>query len=252
VAVRVGENLAACRLDGFDLQTWLAEDLVDVLILGSGTIDIEVEEFRALTAGSRVRVYPCLYGWPSRYSPVSAPLARGLAANYWHQGADGIYLFNWFPHEAKSHYQIELLRQVGDPVALEGRALMFAADRGFADRPDDYYPHNWLFAPLPAELWPTQTGAPMLVPVRIGPRICGVSRLRVEMADLGEREVLVSVAGQTLGSLRPAEDKAWTMDLPAGVLRQGLNHIGLSLRQPADAGPPPRIEAVEVHVPGTL
>ena len=79
VAIRVDENALACRLNGFDVETWLAEDLLDMLILSSGTIDIEVEAFRDLVAGTHVQVHPCLYGWPSRYSPIPAALARGLA-----------------------------------------------------------------------------------------------------------------------------------------------------------------------------
>ena len=41
-------------------------------------MDIEVEEFKKLARGKGVRVYPCLYGWPSKYSPIPAELAGGL------------------------------------------------------------------------------------------------------------------------------------------------------------------------------
>jgi len=93
----------ACRLDGFDVRAWAAEDLLDILILGSGTIDIEVESFRELTQETHVQIYPCLYGWPSRYNPISAFLARGLAANYWNSyGANiGISALNDDPATAK-------------------------------------------------------------------------------------------------------------------------------------------------------
>lgn len=251
IAIRVDENVTACRLDGFDLETWLAEDLLDILILGSGTIDIEVEAFRRLVAGTHVRIYPCLYGWPSRYNPIPVALARGLAANYWHQGADGIYLFNWFPHESKFHHQIGLLREIGDPATLAGRELMFAADRGFEDKPDDYYPHNWRFAPLPAELWPTDSGTPLRVPVMVGAQSTEGARLRVEVTDLRDRAFMVTVNNHVLERPIQKEDGWWTVDIPAGVLVQGVNQIGLSLQQLAQALPPPKVQSLEVYVEGT-
>ena len=43
LAVRVSETMEACRLDGFEVAAWVKEDLVDMIVLGSGAIDIEVE-----------------------------------------------------------------------------------------------------------------------------------------------------------------------------------------------------------------
>ena len=46
LAVRVNPTLEACRLDGFDIPTWVEERLVDSLILGSGNIDCDIEAFQ--------------------------------------------------------------------------------------------------------------------------------------------------------------------------------------------------------------
>ena len=146
MAVRVGENLGACTLDGFDIETWVQKDLTDMIILGSGAIDIDITAFKKITGGTSIQVYPCLYGWPSGYMPISEEMARGLAYNYWQQHADGIYLFNWFPHS--SPYQIQLLKEIGSMESLENKDKMFAADRA-PDPPIVEYPHNWLLAPLP-------------------------------------------------------------------------------------------------------
>ena len=100
IAARVGENLDAWRLDAFDVKTWMRERLIDILVLGSGTIDIE--DFKKLAKGTGVLIYPCVYGWPSGYRHVEfdgrggqgglpPELARGLAARYWQQGGDGMY-----------------------------------------------------------------------------------------------------------------------------------------------------------------
>ena len=39
IAARVGENLDACRLDAFDVKTWMGERLIDILEPTSKTID---------------------------------------------------------------------------------------------------------------------------------------------------------------------------------------------------------------------
>ena len=170
------------------------------------TIYIDVEAFRALAAGTYVRIYPCLYGWPSRYNPISPAMARELAANYWRQGADGIYLFNWFLHELKHRYQIDLMQKIGDPSTLTGREMTFAADCGFEDRPDDYDPNNWRFASLSAELWPAQTETPLRVPLMIGAQPSGQVRLRVEVTNLGDRDFRVVVNDHLLGRLTREKD----------------------------------------------
>ena len=157
LAARVGESLESCDLDGFDVATWIEEDLLDILVLGSGAIDIAVEDFKQLTEGTDVRVYPCLYAWPSSYNPISTEMARALATNYWHQGADGIYTFNWNAHSHEHRpqanamwaYQRPLLNEIDDPESLRGKNKRFAADRG---RPTRVYPHNWMHCVLPVRL----------------------------------------------------------------------------------------------------
>ena len=97
LAARVNETIEGCRLDGFDVATWISEGLIDIIIMGSGAIDIEVAKFKELTSGTDVLVYPCLYGIAGAYRPTPVEMARALAVNYWHQGADGIYMFSVGP-----------------------------------------------------------------------------------------------------------------------------------------------------------
>ncbi|MCP3694161.1 MAG: glycoside hydrolase family 18 protein, partial [Planctomycetaceae bacterium] len=156
LAVRVNESLRSCKLDGYDVKTWIDRGLVDYITLGSGVMDIELGEFKKLAAPQGIHVYPCLYGWPSKYSPIPAELASGLALNYWGQGADGIYLFNWFPHtknnsESTGLYQTPLIKELGDAATIRKRQqqVMFAVDRG---RPQRAYQYNWLHCVLPAAL----------------------------------------------------------------------------------------------------
>ena len=163
LAVRVNPTLEACRLDGFDIPTWIEERLVDALILGSGNIDCDVEAFKNLTDGTGILVYPCVYAWPSGYNIIfgfedSEPMFRALASNYWSQGADGIYTFNWNAHsyvhrpDKNSQFapQRQLLREMDTPQAMRGKDKLYVADRLLGEKP--MLPHNWLHATLPQTL----------------------------------------------------------------------------------------------------
>ena len=209
LAVRVSESMEACRLDGFDVAAWVAQDLVDIIILGSGAIDLEVEAFKQLTAGTDVLVYPCLYGWPSGYGKFTTEMCRALATNYWYQGADGIYTFNWNAHtytqrpDEESHavfaHQMELLREIDDPQRLRGEDKEFAADR--TGRPSFAYPHNWMHCVLAVRV---EAGEMVEVPVLIGEDLAGPPTprqvtLRVAFTQLGESDDLeLSVNGHTM------------------------------------------------------
>jgi len=242
LAARVDENLEACRLDGFDVQTWVKEGLVDILILGSGAIDIAIEEFKELAKGTGVLIYPCLYGWPSKYVPIPAELARGLAANYWYQGADGIYTFNWFPHEANKRYQIDLLNEIGDPQSLTGKPMMFAADRG---RPQREYPHNWMKAVLPVTL---KAGEEVSVPVMVGidltkPRLPRVLGLRIECEGLPHADALKIQLNRNRLPEGIHSGSRLTIPLSINEVILGRNQVNLALVNGEIT-----VMAVEIHV----
>jgi hypothetical protein len=214
LAVRVPESLEACRLDGFDVGAWIGEGLVDMVALGSGAIDIEVKAVRSLAEGTDVRVYACLYGWPSGYGPFTSEMCRALAANYWHQGADGIYAFNWNAHtytqrpEAEPHrkfgHQMELLRQIHDPQKLRGADKRFPADR--VGGSSWAYPHNWVHCVLPAKLDATERPA-VVVPIILGEDMSGEPpasvQLHVELAEPQPVDAAIGVAlnGNALQSM---------------------------------------------------
>ena len=171
LAVRVDANLKACHLDGFDVATWIKEEIIDIISMSSGTIDIEVEEFKKLAKGTNVLVYPCLYAQPSKYNPTSPEMHRAWATNYWHQGADGIYTFNWNAHNyvhrlepTRFEYQLGLLREVDNPELLRGKNKIFTADRNPGMQ--RHFPHSWTHAVLPVTL---ETGKQTEdVPIMVG------------------------------------------------------------------------------------
>ncbi len=255
LAARVEGSLASCRKDGFAVSEWIEEGLIDYLILGGGVIDIEIEEFKELAAPKRVLVYPCLYGWPSKYYPIPAELAAGLALNYWQQGADGIYLFNWFPHtknnsEKTGFYMVPLLRQLGDPATLRARnkRLMFAADRG---RPSRDNPYSRMHCILPKEL----SSGVFNVSIQVAedfsrtPTAFEVT-LRLAIDHLQDADVVeAAVNGRPVEKLRKTAKGIVTARLRPGQLKQGRNEVTLKLtRYSAESEQPRTVTALEIDV----
>ena len=96
LAARVPENQLGCHFDGIDVETWVRESLVDFLVVGARTTRADVAGFQKMTDGTPVKIYP---SWDDHHSSDGyrhPPLEvwRGVCANWWRQGADGMHTFN--------------------------------------------------------------------------------------------------------------------------------------------------------------
>ena len=58
LAAKVPQNLKGCRVDGFDVAAWCGENLVDILTLGSRSVDVDMAGFRRI-AGRNIKLQPC-------------------------------------------------------------------------------------------------------------------------------------------------------------------------------------------------
>jgi len=249
LAVRVNESLRSCQLDGYDVPAWIEQGLVDHISLGSGVMDIEVGEFKKLAAPRGIYVYPVLYGWPSKYNPIPDELATGLALNYWSQGADGIYLFNWFPHtknnsEKTGAYMAGLLKELGNPNALRARPrVMFAADRG---RPQRAYQYNWLHCVLPKAL---PEGKPLSATIRVGDKLTGRVTVEMQVDNLQIKDVVVvSLNGKPVKGLKRIQPNRLSASVKTDILRIGHNRAVMQLVQRSEKSTKPRVvSALELH-----
>ncbi len=97
LAARIPENLVGCHFDGIDVETWAREQLVDLLVLGNRSLEVDLPAFRRVTAGTPIKLYPCLddHHASDGYEKPPIEVLRGVFANWWHQGADGIQTFNF-------------------------------------------------------------------------------------------------------------------------------------------------------------
>jgi hypothetical protein len=118
IAIRVPDSVEYCKAIGIDLERWLAEDLVDLLIV-SGYFRINPWEY-SVNLGHKygVQVYASLD--ESRVKgnekePVrnSIQSYRARAMNAWDAGIDGIYMFNYFNQRGKAW------KELGDPEVLK-------------------------------------------------------------------------------------------------------------------------------------
>ena len=125
IAVRAPDSLGYCSAVGLDLETWLAQDLLDLLI-PSGYFQLNPWEYSVELGHSYgVRVYPCLSESRVQGRPDAewqddirnqTESMRARATNIWNSGADGVYLFNYH-HIFKPTASI--WRELGDPQTLQ-------------------------------------------------------------------------------------------------------------------------------------
>jgi len=175
-AAKVPRSLEGCRVDGFDVAQWAKEGLVDILTLGTRSMDVDIAAYRKIVAGKNIKLQPCFDDHHTsdayQYPPIE--LFRGTFGNWWQQGADSVCTFNWSnatPEECQevgarpgpdSHRQA--YHEIGSPDTLRGKDKMFAVERrggypwaeGYFGRNDD--------APLPAML--PDRGEAIAFPIR--------------------------------------------------------------------------------------
>lgn len=160
LAAKVPQTLAGCHADGFDVQTWAEQHLIDVLTLGSRSMDVDVEGIRA-AVGKGVQLQPCVddHHATDGYRYGSIEYLRGVFANHLQRGADSVATFNWSIGTAAaclitgsevgppSHQAAYL--EAGTLQTIAGKNKLFAVERrGGYPWADGFFNHNDT-APLP-------------------------------------------------------------------------------------------------------
>ncbi|MCH2127837.1 MAG: family 10 glycosylhydrolase [Pirellulaceae bacterium] len=139
ISVRIPDAAGYAKAIGLDVERWLRDDLIDLLV-GGGYFHLQKwEQLVALGHRYDVPVYPCLsasrLGFasakadPFNNRKVSGPQVwRGEAARAWKAGADGVYVFNCFnPNERIFH-------ELGDPKVLDKLEKDYEVNVGHLDR----------------------------------------------------------------------------------------------------------------------
>ncbi len=144
LAARVNATPEMSRRIGYDIETWVTEGLVDILIpAGSAYTDPSpaIEEYLELCRGTDVVIYPGfdsrVDGWdydkfvgPEDAATKDCMRTRAVASEWHAAGAHGIYAFNW---HANRDSRRELLCQVGSPETLRGTDKIHAATHRYKE-----------------------------------------------------------------------------------------------------------------------
>ena len=146
LAVRIPENIVGCHFDGMDVETWVHENLVDLLVPGCGAGEIDIPAFQRLAAGTHVKVYP---SWDpihptDGYRVPAVEYWRGIYSKWWSLGADGVHVFNLGTVPAEpagisarqpgssfnsTDAYSPILREIGDPEVMRFKDKVFFVDR---------------------------------------------------------------------------------------------------------------------------
>ena len=168
LAARVNGYVEMCNNIGYDIETWVKEGLVDILIPAGGAAtetEAEVDKFKEICEGTDVVVYP---GFDSGVSQMPAYAegayvkdqmrTRGLASRHFAKGADGIYIFNW---HANGETRREMLSTIGSTETLKATDKVYAATRRHIVYEGDWrgaYRKDRVRGTVPVPLRETMTG----------------------------------------------------------------------------------------------
>jgi hypothetical protein len=238
IAVRVPDSVEYCAAIGLDVVRWLAEDLVDLLMVSCYFQLNPWETSVRLGHQYGVPVYPCLseprYGLrESQQVRQSLACFRGRALDAWNSGADGIYLFNCFdPHSA-------LWRELGDRRLLESMERCYPAGTMSTRQINAWLADGmrWHNQPIPLPeralvLDPGRSGtveirvAEQVRPVRGVQPLVTARLLVVERAAAGSLGVALN--GQPLGRGVQA-GPWWELPVEPSLVRSGINRLEISL-----------------------
>ena len=281
LAVRVPPTLYDSARIGLDVGEWIAEHLVDIVVVGGGFVPFEtpIEEFTAAASGTDCLVYGCIEGTVT----ADERSMRALAALWREAGAAGVYLYNFYTMSAA--WNRRTTRELTDPTALAG------LDRRYEIfRPRSYEGgggHSTAFkyaspvSQLPARLAPSPGGDEW-----IGPKLTlrlasnegkggGGARLRLRLDRLPEQEERLDLElnGELLPSGGAQMTEGWrrkvipttfwveypakvvereeegvsvTYDIDQGMLQPGENTIRARLTSNGDRSL--SLEAVQIDV----
>ena len=225
LAARVPDSVEGCHTDGLDIKTWAAEGLVDVLVLGTRTMDVDVSTFRKAMAGFPVKLIPsfdCYHATDGYYGDQSLDLLCGVFGNYLHQGADGVGIFNGpagsvahakrlglQQHDAAAReYHPEFLTMIGSLDTLAGKQRYYAIDRRGGYPYGEGHGSSNNEAPLPINLRYDGTPSALTLPVWEPVKPGTVAALRLILFNHVEGdEVTVQLNGTTLN--RDLVDPQW-------------------------------------------
>lgn len=262
VTVRAPLSVESCMAIGIDIQTYLKDDLMDIMIAGQDYIQMAVasslKDMVDLGHKYDVPVYALLVP-PKPYDRYRHDNRAWYAAamNRWYWGADGIYLFNLFPTKPDV-----LFSELGSVESLKGRDKVYAIDNpaqedvlgtfklvmvGPNRLPITLVPPKYAMAKLPV-------GEDIVANTPPGKTVSTLLRFQLTNLVQGD-EIKVKFNGQLLtvtgptAPLGPQPQTAWFhVETDPKLVKPGYNTIAIQLNTARTLAQPVVLDALDVVV----
>ena len=238
ISVRVPDSVEFCKAMGLDLEKWMQDDLVDMMVVSGYFRFNPWEKSVALGHKYDVPVYPCLS--ESRLRDKEAKQIRSTLEAYraramdvWQSGADGVYMFNFF------HAPHPLWSQLGDLEALRGMDKDYTTgSRGLNELAywnkagQGYMERDHLSPEKPRVL---KFGETAIVSIRLDvPEDGATVTVKVRTPQEGVDQLLTTqLNGKVLSS--PKQEKNWVAyTVQADALAQGMNALSFTVNKAFD------------------
>ncbi len=215
LAVRVAPTLEENLEQGIDLRQWIAEGLVDLVSVGIHTVVDPAQPIAKLRSELGTELNIPLYASTDKITytenePLSEGMMRGFCSAALDQGANGIYLFNYFFNDYNSgNYQLEpggqvcriahprMLSELGNRQLMEGKNKTYWLSDGkrqYGLRPN---------TPLPIQL---KGGESRPVNIYVGDHMDSIrpKEVIIFFRTRGKAHVNVALNGQSTTTM-PAE-----------------------------------------------
>ena len=279
MSVRILPTLDQNRHFGFDIQRWVSQGYVDLIVVGGGYDPFTMPAKDMIDRGHEwgVPVYVCLSSsgffhsiaggrffrsstdasqWNQSQPDASDEIAlqswRAAAANAWHAGADGIMTFNLFPKYAGSRatkMARRVWKEIGDPEKLAYQDKLYVVENLESMNVGFMMGSVPAEGRLPIEVKP---GAAVQRVLPVADDLAGAEdrveslRLRLRLTGLGADDaVAVGINEERLNLMRREPD--WMIgEVPARAMRQGPNLLRIELAAAASSSL--TLSAIELEV----
>ncbi|MBT4609367.1 MAG: hypothetical protein HOC05_04980 [Gemmatimonadetes bacterium] len=165
--VRVPPTLPDSLRTGLDVVTWIDEDLVDIVVVGGGFVPFEtpVTSFVDAAQGTNCRIYGCIEA--TRY--IDERHLRALASRWYEDGADGVYLYNFYT--MPRDWNERIFKELSDPEGMARSDKIHGTDSAGPVSPVEGHSGAFRYASpctqLPVLLQPGFRGRGPVIKVRI-------------------------------------------------------------------------------------
>jgi len=281
-SVRIPNIIKGAENLGLDVRTWMREGLVDLVTPSTffhADQDEDMREWVEAAKGTGVGIYPCieesysanhtggvirLFYNPPVLMSLTVEMIQAIAARYYYQGVDGVYVFNW--SNADFYKSITNDKEPALKVIGNRESLTFCDKTYILSRRDGLFPNCLPVHQIPVRIGETPVALRLMIADDLTKhREClQAVTLRVHYNDMTiQDQIEVKVNGKTVACKAPLQAGQFAYaegqglnaavwmeyDLRGNLPRQGENKIEFQTTKRAPRATEEfHVEAVDVEL----